>query len=191
MILSDRYQEALNLAFELHRNDFRKAKSTPYMAHLLCVSSMVMEDGGNEEEAIAALLHDALEDHPELISFEEIGQRFGSLVAEIVRGCSDTPDDYTGGAKPAWRERKQAYLDHLKQTPQHVLRVALADKLHNSRDICNDLRSDGEKVWDRFNADRDEQLWYFGKLLTVFAERFNGSKMLRQFKDVVEEIKNQ
>lgn len=190
MKLSNRYKEALNLAFELHQEDVRKAKTTPYLAHLLCVSSIVMEDGGSEDEAIAGLLHDTLEDHPELITFEDIKQRFGLLVAEIVRGCTDTPDEYAGGEKPPWRERKQSYLDHLKQTPEHVLRVALADKLHNARDICNDLRSDGDKVWERFTAGRNEQLWYLGKLLTVFAERFNGSKMLRQFKDVVEEIRN-
>jgi len=190
-MLSDRYRKALQLAFEIHQNDCRKGKSVPYMAHLLGVSSLVLEDGGDEDEAIAALLHDTLEDHPDKISLKDIQLRFGVKVAEIVKGCTDTPDDYVGGPKPPWKTRKQAYLEHLNHAPEHTLRVALADKLHNARDICNDLKIHGTNFWGRFNAPREEQLWYFDSLLNIFSERLTGNHLLLQFRDVVGQLKNQ
>jgi (p)ppGpp synthase/HD superfamily hydrolase len=191
MNLSDRYLEAINLAFELHRNDQRKGKATPYMAHLLSVSALVLEDGGSEDEAIAALLHDTLEDHPEKISFSDIAERFGEFVANIVMACTDTPEDFSGGVKPPWKQRKQSYLDHLSEVPQEVLRVAMADKLHNVRDIRNDLSLHGERVWDRFNAEKAEQIWFFKKLLKIFSERLPGSSMLLQYKEILDELKSE
>ena len=106
MELTTKYLGALELAHQLHRNDCRKGKDTPYMAHLLSVSALVLEDGGSEDEAIAALLHDALEDHPDLINYDDLNIRFGESVADIVAGCTDTPQGYTGGKKPPWKDRK-------------------------------------------------------------------------------------
>jgi (p)ppGpp synthase/HD superfamily hydrolase len=133
------------LAFDLHENDCRKGKDVPYVSHLLSVSALVLKDGGTEDEAIAALLHDALEDHPDKITYTDLKDRFGKNVADIVRACSDTPDDFKGGEKPPWKKRKQKYLDHLEHAPISVLRVTLADKLHNCRDLRNDLRMHGKK----------------------------------------------
>lgn len=190
MNLSARYRDAMLLAFDLHENDCRKGKDVPYVSHLLSVSALVLEDGGTEDEAIAALLHDALEDHPDKITYTDLKDRFGKNVADIVRACSDTPDDFKGGEKPPWKERKQKYLDHLEHAPISVLRVTLADKLHNCRDLRNDLRMHGKKVWKRFNAPRKEQIWFYDRFLLIIAERINSQSMLLQFKEVITEIKN-
>ena len=187
-MISERYKNALDVTFDLHKNDQRKGKSTPYIAHLLSVSSFVLEDGGTEDEAIAALLHDALEDHPDLISYQDLVSRFGVNVAGIVRACSDTPDDFKGGEKPPWKERKQAYLDHLKHSSSGVLRVALADKLHNSSDLIADLQIYGESVWNRFNAGKKDQAWFYRQLLKVFTERISDSRLLTQFRHIVDYI---
>ena len=189
MQLTDRYKNALNLAFDLHKSDCRKGKNTPYMAHLLAVSAMVMDDGGTEEEAIGALLHDALEDHPDQITKDDIEAQFGAAVAEIVVGCTDTPDDYIGGEKPPWKERKLAYIDHLKTAPESVLKVALADKLHNAEELLRDLEAEGESTWDRFNTTREEQLWYLGELLGVFEGRLGCYAYVDQFRKVAEDIR--
>ena len=156
--------------------------------HLLSVSSFVLEDGGSEDEAIAALLHDALEDHPDMITYEDIASGFGAQVADIVRACSDTPDDFMGGKKPPWKERKQAYLGHLKHSSPEVLRVALADKLHNSSDLLADLQIHGEAVWNRFNAGKKDQVWFYQQLLKVFTERLSANRLLTQFSHVVDAI---
>ena len=191
MDLTTRYRNALTLAFDIHAGDFRKGKAVPYISHLMSVSALVLEHGGSEDEAIAALLHDVLEDHPEAITFAELSERFGCVVADIVRGCSDTPEDYQGEEKPAWKERKRSYLKHLHSASASVLRVALADKLHNCRDLRNDLRTHGKKVWERFNADKKEQLWYYDQLLRIFAQRLDAQSqpMLLQFKEVLNEIR--
>jgi (p)ppGpp synthase/HD superfamily hydrolase len=191
MDLTTRYRNALALAFDVHAGDVRKGKAVPYISHPMSVSALVLENGGSEDEAIAALLHDVLEDHPETITFAELSEQFGCEVADIVRGCSDTPDDYTGGDKPAWKGRKRSYLKHLRSASTNVLRVALADKLHNCRDLRNDLRTHGKKVWERFNADKKEQLWYYDQLLRIFAQRLDAHSqpMLLQFKEVLNETR--
>ncbi len=170
MELTRRYDEALAYAAELHRGQQRNGTGIPYLSHLLATSSLVCEAGGSEDEAIAGLLHDTLEDQGHRTSFEEIAARFGGEAARIVRACSDTEVQ----PKPPWRQRKQAYLDHLRHADVPVLRVSLADKLHNARSIATDLRAHGPAVWDRFTAGRDEQLWYYRALSQVFTERMPG-----------------
>lgn len=170
MELSARYDEALTYAAEIHRTQSRKGSGIPYLTHLMAVSGLVLESGGSEDEAIAGLLHDALEDQPDKTSYEDIEARFGAEVARIVRACSDTEED----PKPPWRERKEAYLRHLATTDDAVLRVSRSDKLHNARAIVTDLRDIGPALWGRFNAGCDGQLWYYARLAAIFTERAPG-----------------
>lgn len=167
MQLTQRFKEALDYALELHGDQQRKGSDTPYVAHLLAVASLVLEDGGDEEQAIAALLHDAPEDQGGRETLEAIRQRFGDRVADIVHGCTDTYET----PKPPWRQRKENYLEHLKIAPVEVRRVSLADKLHNARSILTDLLRSGEDVWERFNGGKDGTLWYYRSLLIVFRSR--------------------
>ena len=169
MQLTQQFKEALDYALELHRGQQRKGSDTPYMAHLLAVASLVLEDGGDEEQAIAALLHDAPEDQGGLETLAAIRQRFGDRVADIVHGCTDTYET----PKPPWRQRKEAYLEHLQSATEEVCRVSLADKLHNARSLMTDLLRSGEDVWDRFNGGKDGTLWYYHSLLEVFRYRCN------------------
>ncbi len=166
-ILAERFETALRFAATVHCAQTRKGGDIPYIGHLLGVCSLVIEDGGSEDEAIAALLHDAVEDQGGEPMLAQIRERFGDHVAEIVLACSDT----TEIPKPPWRERKQAYLDHLDSAAASVLRVSLADKLYNARAILRDYQTHGETVWDRFNRDagRDQQLWYYGSLAEKFS----------------------
>ena len=157
-MLTDRFERAVLYVIELHRSQLRKGTSIPYVTHLFAVCSLVVEDGGREDEAIAALLHDGPEDQGGVPVLDEIRLRFGGDVADIVEGLSDAMP-LPGEAKAPWRERKEAYLRHLDEASTAVLRVSLADKLHNARSILVDLRADGEDVWKRFNAPRAEQGW--------------------------------
>ena len=161
MRLSKRFEEALTFAFQLHRNQSRKATPIPYIAHLLAVASLVLEHGADEDEAIAALLHDAVEDQGGAGAREQIRRRFGERVAEIVDGCTDT--DAT--PKPPWRARKEAYIGHLPQTSDSVRLVSLADKLHNARSILMDYRDQGEALWGRFQGGKEGTLWYYRTLV--------------------------
>ena len=164
--LTARFEQALQYAFELHQRQRRKGSQTPYIAHLLGVCALVLEDGGDEDEAIAALLHDAAEDQGGLQTLEEIRRRFGEHVAEIVDGCTDTYEM----PKPAWRLRKETYLEHLRTASSAVLRVSLADKLHNARAMQTDLYSQGEALWGRFNGGKEGSLWYYRSLAQIFKE---------------------
>jgi (p)ppGpp synthase/HD superfamily hydrolase len=148
----------------------RKGSRVPYLSHLLAVCASILSDGGSEDEAIAGLLHDSLEDHPELVTREELERRFGARVRSIVELCTDTPEDYTGGVKPPWRERKQRYLRHLEDAPADALRVSIADKVDNVRAMAADYRSSGESLRTRFNAGKTEQLWYYRTELEQLAE---------------------
>ena len=177
LVLSDRFTDAVAYAAELHANQSRKATNIPYLTHLLAVCSLVLEDGGTEDEAIAALLHDGPEDQGGQAILDEIERRFGAQVAAKVDGLSDTLED----PKPPWRERKAAYLGRLREEPASVLRISLADKLHNLRSIA----ADGEGVWDRFNAAKPEQAWYFGEILGIFEERLPASRNLPEFRQLV------
>lgn len=164
-MLTARFREALDHAFDLHREQRRKGSGTPYVAHLLGVSSIVLEHGGDEDEAIAALLHDAVEDQGGDRARREIRARFGERVADIVEGCTDADVQ----PKPPWRQRKEAYLAHLPQAPPSVLLVSCADKLYNARTILADLRRVGDALWGRFRGGRDGTLWYYRGLVDVFS----------------------
>jgi (p)ppGpp synthase/HD superfamily hydrolase len=166
-VLGPRFADAIAFATAVHRDQVRKQTTIPYVSHLLAVASLVLDQGGDEAEAIAALLHDTLEDHPDKTSAEDIQARFGRKVSDIVVACSDA----TSHPKPPWQARKDAYLAHLETAGADVLRVSLADKLHNARAIVADLRVAGPAVWDRFGAGRDQQLWYYRSLLDVFRRR--------------------
>jgi len=165
--------EAISDASRYHAGQFRKGTEVPYLAHLLSVAALVIEDGGSENEAIAALLHDAVEDAGGKPTLEEIRKHFGDEVAMIVEACSDT----NVTPKPPWKERKEAYLAHLRapDTPDSVLRVSLADKLHNARAILSDYRTLGDDLWERFNTrSADDQLWYYSELAQIFSARMPG-----------------
>jgi len=161
--LSHRYKNALDLCFELHQNQTRKGSGVPYLTHLLTVSSLVLENGGDEDQAIAALLHDAVEDQGGLETLELIRERFGEDVAEIVEGCTDA---YTN-PKPPWKARKTAYLENLQDADQKVLLVSLADKVHNARSILIDLKT-GDDVWSKFKGGQEGTIWYYQSLVGFF-----------------------
>lgn len=164
MPLGPRFDEALAYASELHRTQVRKGTEIPYVAHLLSVAAMVIEHGGKEDEAIAALLHDAIEDQGGEATRVVIAQKFGEAVAEIVVGCTDSFTD----PKPPWEERKKAYLAALPTKPRAVRLVSTCDKLHNARAILNDYRNEGPYVWKRFTGGRDGTLWYYRELVKAF-----------------------
>ena len=164
-----RLHDALDYAAEAHSRQVRKGTSIPYLAHLLGVSALVLEYGGDEDQAIAGLLHDVVEDCGAEHS-AAVRLKFGQKVADMVDGCTDGVADSTG-EKPPWRDRKEAYLAHLRDAPEATLLVSACDKLYNARAIAADVRSIGRDVFDRFNAGRDGTLWYYGALLNIFADR--------------------
>lgn len=162
-----RLRTALDMATQLHAGQTRKETTIPYISHVLGVTSLVLEDGGSEDEAIAALLHDAVEDQGGLLILEEIRTVFGENVANIVLGCSDSVSD----PKPPWRTRKEMYLKRLRKAPEAIIRVSLADKLHNARCILTDLRYMNDDIWQRFNGGKTGTLWYYHSLVEIFHER--------------------
>jgi (p)ppGpp synthase/HD superfamily hydrolase len=161
MRLSARFEEALVFAARLHVEQTRKGTAIPYIAHLMAVSAIVLENGGNEDEAIAALLHDAIEDQGGAATREEIRRRFGETVVEIVNGCTDAEVI----PKPPWRLRKEAYIAHMGMASASVRLVSAADKLHNARAILADYRALGEALWQRFNGGKEGTLWYYRALV--------------------------
>lgn len=162
--LSPRFDDALVYASQLHRDHLRKGTAIPYVSHLLAVTAIVLEHGGGEDEAIAALLHDAVEDQGGSATREAIRARFGENVVTIVDGCTDAETI----PKPPWQERKAAYVAHVANTSSSVRLVSAADKLHNVRSVIADYRQLGEALWDRFNGGRDGTLWYYRALADVF-----------------------
>jgi (p)ppGpp synthase/HD superfamily hydrolase len=177
MAFSQRFEDALVLAHQLHLNQTRKGTAIPYIGHLLAVTAIVIESNGSEDEVIAALLHDAVEDAGGAATREEIRQRFGENVARIVDGLTDT--DQT--PKPPWRKRKEDYIAHLSHAASSVLLVSLADKIHNAQSILRDVRNEGDSVWSRFTGGRDGSLWYYRALVETFRAR-------GQFTSLVDEL---
>lgn len=185
MMLSERFTNALTFAAHLHAAQTRKGGGVPYIAHLLGVTSIALENGANEDEAIAALLHDAIEDQGGAATREEIRRRFGDTVTEIVDGCTDS--DTT--PKPPWRQRKEAYIAHIPKASASVLLVSASDKLYNARSILNDYRLIGENVWERFHGGKDGTLWYYRAALEAF--RSTGSTPLfDELERVVSELES-
>ncbi|MHC1742530.1 MAG: HD domain-containing protein [Syntrophobacteraceae bacterium] len=183
-VLSSRFREALWLAAFLHADQRRKGTGIPYVAHLLAVSSLVLENGGNEDAAIAGLLHDSVEDQGGETILEQIAARFGPSVATIVEACSDSKEI----PKPPWRARKERYIDHLADVTSDTLLVSLADKLHNARAILADYRQIGDALWERFQGGRDGTLWYYEALVAAFERRTEHGRLVEELRRVVTEL---
>jgi (p)ppGpp synthase/HD superfamily hydrolase len=187
-VLTARFSEAVRWASHLHADQCRKGTNIAYISHLLAVASLVLEDGGTEEEAIAAVLHDAIEDRG--ASEAEIRARFGAPVAEIVVACTE-PRGPAGERLP-WRERKEAYLMHLAHddVPDAVYRVSAADKLHNARSILTDLREHGPGMFSErgFNAGAAEQAWYYAGLRDALCQHHPDSALTHELERVVNEL---
>jgi (p)ppGpp synthase/HD superfamily hydrolase len=166
MALSDRFDDALAFASRLHRLQLRKGSQVPYIGHLLAVCSLVIEHGGTEDQAIAALLHDAVEDQGGQRTLAEIKSRYGEVVAEIVSDCTDAWTD----PKPPWRARKEAFLAALPTKPARSLLVSLADKVHNADAVVRDYQLLGEALWNRFNGGRDGTIWNYRSLSAAFSK---------------------
>lgn len=188
-LLTSRFYEALALAFDLHGQDFRKSSQVPVMAHLLSVCSFALYDGGDEDDAIAALLHDALEDKPEKITCEELGNRFGNNVKKIIKASIDVPLDYRGGPKEDWLVRKERYLKHARHAEPRLLRVTVADKVDNIRSMLADHASVGNKFWERFNAPQEKQIWYFTEAIKAYQEAGFKGLLLEELCQLVEKLR--
>ncbi len=168
MELSARFDEALVFASRLHAQQLRKGSAIPYISHLLSVAALVLENGGSEDDAIAALLHDAVEDQGGDATRQEIFRRFGPRVGEIVNGCTDADTL----PKPPWQARKDAYIAHLQTATPSILLVSAADKLHNVRSLLKDYALVGEALWQRFKVGKERTLWYYRSLVEVYNARY-------------------
>jgi (p)ppGpp synthase/HD superfamily hydrolase len=168
--LTEHFDRAVRYANRIHADQTRKGTDVPYMTHLLGVASLVLENGAqSEEEVIGALLHDAAEDQGGRPRLEDIREQFGEQVAHIVDACTDSYES----PKPPWRERKEAYVTHVRERvepggDEPALRVSLADKLHNARAILADVRESGDAVFERFNGKKDGTIWYYAALVDAF-----------------------
>jgi (p)ppGpp synthase/HD superfamily hydrolase len=184
--LSGRLDEAFRYAHEAHAAQTRKGTNAPYISHLMGVSSIVLDDGGSEDEAIAALLHDAAEDQGGRERLEDIRSRFGEAVARIVADCTDSWDT----PKLPWAERKRAYVQHARKLPAPSLRVSAADKVHNTYAILRDLRNSGESVWSRFSATPDDVMAYYGELVRAYRES-GGGRLVDELDRIVRGIRRE
>ena len=179
-LLTDRFDEAFRYAHSLHRDQTRKGTSIPYISHLMTVAALVVEHGGNEDQAIAGLLHDAAEDQGGKKTLDEIRTTFGDVVAAIVSDCTDAWDKQKPPlrsrkeARLEWRARKEAYLTALPGKPAQSLLVSLADKTHNAEAILFDYRILGNRLWGRFNGGADGTRWYYKALADVFSDAMPG-----------------
>ena len=166
VVLSARFREALAFAAQLHASQYRKGRPIPYISHLMAVCSLVLEQGGSEDQAIAALLHDAIEDQGGPVARRRIRELFGDEVVRLVDGCTDSDET----PKPPWRQRKDAYLERLRSEEDDIRLISLADKIHNARSILWDYRQVGEEVWSRFKGGKKGTLWYYHELVKIFNE---------------------
>ena len=182
--LSRQFEKALVYATRIHGGQLRKKTRIPYIAHILGVTAIAMEYGANETEAIAALLHDAVEDCGGEKRLRDIEKRFGKAVAKIVDGCTDTYEK----PKPPWLERKKKYIAHLKDSVSSTRLVSASDKLHNTRAILADLRRHGPEVFERFSGKKDGTLWYYRALVTAFREHGDHIDLIDELDRVVTEI---
>jgi len=190
--LTRRFSHAVDYARQIHVG-YRKGTNVPYMAHLLGVASLVMGESGQvpfpvtEDMVIAALLHDAVEDEGGLPRLRDIEQNFGQEVARIVEGCSDSFEE-DPNKKQDWVTRKRSYIERLCREAQGTLLVSAADKLYNARATLEDYRDVGAEVWRRFKRGRNEQLWYFNELLTVYHQKCPKWRVVEQLSRVVAEL---
>ena len=179
--LSNRFEQALVYATQIHANQVRKGSDIPYISHLLSVAALVLEDGGDEDEAIAALLHDSIEDCGGAETREAILILFGERVTDIVDGCTESDTI----PKPPWHERKLLYLEKMRDASPSVLRVSMADKLHNARSILADLYRYGDAVWHKFKAGKEGTLWFYRSLIELY-DRATDSFLLEEIKRTVD-----
>lgn len=184
--LTSRFDDALTYSHEVHRSQTRKGNGAPYIGHLLGVASIVLDDGGSEDEAIGALLHDAAEDQGGRERLDEIRARFGDPVAAIVHDCTDSWET----PKRPWIDRKREYVEHARTLPAPSLRVSAADKVHNSYAILRDLRNSGETVWERFNAPADDVIAYYEDLVRSFRQA-GGGKLVEELERIVKGIQRE
>jgi (p)ppGpp synthase/HD superfamily hydrolase len=183
--LTGQFSKALVYAELKHHNQVRKGGDIPYLGHLLSVAGLVIDDNGSEAQAIAALLHDCVEDAGGAPTLEEISANFGDDVARIVAECSDTDET----PKPPWRDRKDSYIAHLAEVGEDTILVSLADKLDNARAILRDFRAEGPQLWQRFTVkDPADHLWYYGKLLAVYRSLGTESWMVEELGRVLDEL---
>ena len=182
-ILDQRFLEALAYATKLHAQQARKGTRVPYVAHLLGVASIVLAEGGDEDMAIAALLHDAVEDQGGKPTLREIERRFGVRVAKLVDACTDADSV----PKPPWKDRKTRYIEAVRHEPADARLISAADKLHNARDILADYRQHGEEVWKRFRGGREGTLWYYRSLVETFRAA-GGNRLVDELDRVVSEL---
>lgn len=182
-ILTQKFEQALIYTTRLHAQQVRKATGVPYISHLLSVTALVLEAGGNEEEAIAALLHDAVEDQGGEATRTEIYHHFGERIVAIVDDCTE----FRTEIKPPWQERKLHYIEQLRVGSPAARRVALADKLHNMRSLLFDYRQQGEAIWSAFSTGKEGMLWFYHSLLTMYRE-VAPSPMVEELARVVTEL---
>ena len=185
MLITPRYGAALAWAESLHREQSRKGKPVPYISHLIAVSALVWEDGGTEDQAIAALLHDAIEDAGP--SHTSIAERFGNPVVDIVRDCTDTTEGLPSGEKEPWLLRKTRYLDAMAHKPVGSLLVTAADKAHNARDMVLDARRN-PAMWSKFNAGLEGSAWYLLRMHQQLSHRLPHSRSTELLGEAVREI---
>ena len=184
--LTQRFDDALRFAHDLHREQLRKGNGSAYFGHLLGVASIVLDDGGSEDEAIGALLHDAAEDQGGREQLENIRAKFGDAVAKIVEDCTDSWE----APKQPWLERKRQYVAHARHLGPSSLRVAAADKVHNAYAILRDLRNDGDRVWDRFNAPADDVVAYYESIVRALRQA-GGGKLVEELERIVKGIQRE
>jgi (p)ppGpp synthase/HD superfamily hydrolase len=186
MKLSTRFDEAFRYAHEVHADQTRKGTGAPFVGHLMGVASIVLDDGGNEDEAIGALLHDAAEDRGGRARLDDIRARFGEAVARIVEDCTDSWET----PKRPWAERKTAYVEHARRLGASSLRVSAADKVHNTYAILRDLRNTGEEVWNRFSAPADDVMTYYESLVRAYREA-GGGRLVDELDRIVRGIRRE
>jgi len=186
LFLSKRLDDAFAYAHEVHSKQLKKGTGVPYLGHLMGVASLVLDDGGSEDEAIAGLLHDAAEDHGGRPRVEEIRTRFGNVVARIVEDCTDSWD----ADKKPWIERKRAYIQQARRLGPFSLRVSAADKVHNAYALLRDLRNIGERVWERFSSPPDDVITYYESLVRSYREA-GGGRLVDELERIVRGIQRE
>lgn len=183
--LTERFHRAMAYATELHKDQTRKSTTITYIGHPFGVASLVLEANGDEDQAIAALLHDIPEDCGGEPRLREIAEMFGPRVEKIVRGCSDSlvedPEE-----KAPWKVRKAVHINHLNDADMDTLIVTAADKAHNARSIATDLQNQGPSLWDRFNANRDDIIWYYESVYAVLSQRQVTSSLLTPLRNAID-----
>ena len=183
MNLTARFESAMVMAAQLHAGQTRKDNKVPYLSHLMAVASLVLDYGGDEDQAIAALLHDTVEDQGGPPTLDPIRGRFGDQVAGLVAGCTESLDT----PKPSSLERKRIYLRSIPGKSAKTRFVSCADKLHNARSTVKDFRDVGDAIWARFNVGREDTLWYYTSLADAFHDA-DPSPITDELKRVVHEL---